>query len=241
MLKRLSRAVLHANKLKDIASSPSLHLSKAQQGQAVAYWLYMKGSHHFEQGKFRDGLNSLSVAHMLLSKLAQTAETAQAEALANEVIDDVEPMLRFCAYRLEIDTIRGVGAVAAETAPSEQKKLVENYDELVQGLEEEGKTAQRESVELRWRNKDIPVRSAELVDVIIKVQRALKSLQADADLAGAKSAKAEGKTRKAGRREVMGARRMGTYDKALLVLSDAEAVAKQLVEDNKVSRRGCQA
>lgn len=237
MHKRLSRATLHAAKLKDIATSPKIQLSKAQQGQATAYWLYMKGSLAFEQGKHRDGLQSLSVAHVLLTKLADTAETAQSEALANEVIDDIEPMLRFCAYKVEIDTSRGVSAIAEQTATTERTKLVEGYDDLIKNLEDEGNATKRESVSLRWRGQDIPVRSAELVDVVIKVQSALKSLQADQDIAGAKSASrsAEGKKVKGARREVLGARRMGTYDKALLVLSDAENVARQLVEDNKIA------
>lgn len=236
MHKRLSRAVMHASNLKDVAASPKLELSRAQQGQATAYWLYMKGSLAFEQGKHKDGLDALSVAHTLLTKLAETAETAQAEALANEVIDDIEPMLRFCAYKLEIDTSRGVSHIAEQTASTERTKLVDGYDSLVKGLEEEGNATKRESVALRWRGKDIPVRNAELVDVVIKVQRALKSLQADQELAGAKSTSSGKKSKaKTGRTEVLGARRMGTYDKALLILSDAENVARQLVEDNKIA------
>jgi signal recognition particle subunit SRP68 len=93
-------------------------------------------------------------------------------------------------------------------------------------LEEQGKKEEREAVELVWRGRDIPVRSAELVGVVLKVKKAIASLEADKDVGG--------KKKKGGRKEVMGARRMGTYDKALLVLSEGEDVARQLVEDNKV-------
>jgi signal recognition particle subunit SRP68 len=187
----------------------------------------MKGSLAFEQAKHREGLNALSVAHSLLTKLAETAETAHAEALANEVIDEVEPMLRFCAYKLELDTSRGVGELAEETAAEQQDKLVEGYSQLVAGLKEQGKKSKREAVELSWRGAQIPVRSAELVSVVLKVKQALASLEADRSIGADKK-------KKSVKNDVMGARRMGTYDKALLVLSDAEEVARQLVEDNKV-------
>jgi signal recognition particle subunit SRP68 len=79
------------------------------------------------------------------------------------------------------------------------------------------------------------VRNAELVDIVIKVKKAILSLEADKDLGsgGKKNNTREQRTSK-GRKEILGARRMGTYDKALLVLSDAEVVAKQLLDDNKV-------
>lgn len=204
-----------------------MRISKAQQGQAAAYHLLMKGSLAFEQAKHREGLDALSVAHSLLTKLAETAETAHAEALANEMIDEVEPMLRFCAYKLELDTSRGVCELAEETAAEQQDKLVEGYSQLVAGLEEQGKKSQREAVELSWRGAHIPVRSAELVGVVLKVKQALASLEADRNIGADKK-------KKSAKKDVMGARRMGTYDKALLVLSDAEEVARQLVEDNKV-------
>ena len=188
----------------------------------------MKGSLAFEQGKHQDGVNALSVAHTLLSKLAETAETAHSEALANEMIDDVEPMLRFCAYKLGLDTSQGVAELAEQTSAEQQDQLVEGYSQLVKGLEENGQNSQRETVELSWQGSQIPIRSAELVGVVLKVKQALASLEADRGTAKS-SAKQKG-----GRKDVMGARRMGTYDKALLVLSDGEEIARQLVEDNKV-------
>lgn len=197
----------------------------------------MKGSLAFEKAQHQAGLNSLAVAHDLLTTLSRGAETANLEALTNEVIDEVEPMLRFCAYSLQLDVSKGVGELVEEVMKKEESgKLVEGYGELAKELEKEGKSEKRESVELVWRGREIPVRSAELVGVVLKVQQAIKSLEADKDVGASGSTSTE-KKGKGGRKDLMGARRMGTYDKALTTLGEAEDVARQLVEDNKVRLR----
>lgn len=189
----------------------------------------MKGSLSFERAKHEEGLKALGVAWELLGKLAETAESAGDEALTNEVIDEVEPMLRFCAYSLQKDTSRGMGEVAREVTGAEGPKEVQGWEELLAELEASGGREKRETIELSWRGREIPVRNVELVAVVAKVTAALKTLENDAD------AGKEGKERKKGARKViMGAKRMAAYDRALLVLSEGEEVARQLVEDNKV-------
>lgn len=232
LTRRLARAVLRADSLFSLVTALGSRVSPTDRAQAAAYYLVLKGSLAFEQKKHEDGLATLSVAHQLLSKLAETAATAHGEALANEMIDDVEPMLRFCAYSLQIDTSQGTGELVKETAAREQAGLIKGWAELVAELEKTGGREKRKTVELSWRGTEIPIRNAQLVDVVSKVKDALASLEADKDVGKSSSA---GKAKKGGaRKEIMGARRMGTYDKALLVLGEGEDVTRQLVEDNKV-------
>jgi signal recognition particle subunit SRP68 len=164
---------------------------------------------------------ALALAHDLLSRLAGAAGSAQDEARANEVIDQVEPMLRFCAYELGIDTSRGFDALVKEQLDGGAKDQVEGYDALVEGLSSAAgaeASGSKDKVELAWRGKEVPVRSAQLVEVVGKVQAAL------AGLSEAKSGKG------------IGAKRMGAFDKALAVLAEGEEVAREIKDANKVSK-----
>lgn len=234
--KRLSKASSRAKDLLELSQSPSLssRLSAEHVGQSQAYCLVLSGSLAFERGKYEEGLEALSAAYEVLSTLASTSESATDEALANEQLDEVEPMLRFCAYRLGKDTAAGVASISQEVAKEALPKLAPGWTELRTRLEEEGRQTQREAVEIWWRGELVPVRNAELVVAAVKVKAALASLEQDQAVGKKGGDASEGKKKADGKKEILGARRMGTYDKALLTLSDAEAVAHQLVEDNKV-------
>ncbi|KAL8293159.1 hypothetical protein RQP46_000853 [Phenoliferia psychrophenolica] len=238
LARRLARAVARADSLFSLltALGPA-KVSAADRAQAAAYSLVLKGSLAFEQKKHEAGLGALAVAHQLLATIAACAPTAHAEALANEMIDELEPMLRFCAYSLGLDTSKGSAQLVESVARKEQAGLVPGYEALVAELEATRSEGKRESVELSWRGQVIPIRNAQLVDVVSKVKAALATLEADKDATASKSHSS--KLKKSGaKKEVMGARRMGTYDKALLVLGEGEDVARQLVEDNKIALSG---
>ncbi|CEQ40675.1 SPOSA6832_02336 [Sporobolomyces salmonicolor] len=236
LAKRLLKASSHAQHLVDLSRIPSVssRLSASHLGQIQAYYLVLTGSLAFERGKHDQGLKTLSVAYEVLGELAANAGSATDEALANEMMDEVEPMLRFCAYRLGKDTASGVAVIAKEIAAQEIGEKVDGWGALKARLEEEGKEGKKEAIEVRWRGELIPVRNAELVSVAVRVKQALKTLEKDQALAKKGGEGSERQNKAEGKKEIMGARRMGTYDKALLVLSDAEQVASQLVEDNKV-------
>ncbi|BGP02174.1 signal recognition particle subunit SRP68 [Rhodotorula toruloides] len=236
LVKRLGKAVSLSKDLVALAQSPELssRLSASHVAQIHAYHLVMDGSLAFERGKHDAGLKSLSIAFEVLGKLASTAASATDEALANEMMDEVEPMLRFCAYKLGKDTAAGVAPIAEEVAEQEMATAVPGWEELSQRLEEKGKQGEKESVEITWRGETIPVRNAELVAAAVKVRDALATLKQDQTTAR-KAEVAQGK-QKEGKKEILGTKRMGTYDKALLVLGEAETMASQLVEDNKIAR-----
>ncbi|TKA52104.1 hypothetical protein B0A53_04764 [Rhodotorula sp. CCFEE 5036] len=237
--KRLVKAASLAKQLVKLAQNDDIRprLSASQTTQVYAYSLVMTGTAAFERGKHEEGLKVLSVAHEVLAKLASTAGSATEEALANETLDEVEPMLRFCAYRLGKDTSTGVSTIAGQVAETEISSLVPSWDELRQRLDEAGQTSKKETVDIVWRGQEIPIRNAELVTAAAKVQSVLDSLRTDeaASSYSKGSAVAEGKKPATSKKEILGSRRMGTFDKALLVLSEAEATAAQLVEDNKIA------
>lgn len=149
-------------------------------------------------------------------------------------MDEIEPMLRFCAYKSGKDTSKGVNVIAKEVAENKLSTSVQGWDELKSRLEVEGSREKKEQIEIRWRDEIVPVRNVELVDVAVKVQKVLASLEKDETASRKGGEGSSGKKKADGKKDILGARRMGTYDKALLVLSEAEQISNQLVEDNKV-------
>lgn len=236
LAKRLNRASSHALALVELSSSPSLSskLGAAQLGEIRAYYYSLSGSLAFERGRHAEGLETLSLAYEILRELASHAKSATSEALVNESMDEIEPMLRFCAYRSGQDTSRGVNVIAQEAAREKLDIAVPGWSEIKARLADEGSRDKKEQIEIRWRGEIVPVRNVELVDPAVKVQRVLKSLEVDNSGSKKAGEGSAGKRKLADKAEVLGARRMGTYDKALLVLGEAEQVASQLVEDNRV-------
>ncbi|GAA6024403.1 hypothetical protein JCM11491_003540 [Sporobolomyces phaffii] len=233
LAKRLSKASTRSLDLVELSQHALVapRLSATDLAQIQAYHHVFAGTLAFERGHHARGVETLSVAYRLLEVLAESAGSATDEALFNEAIDDVEPMLRFCAYKSGRDTSKGVGVVATEVATEEKlAAAVVGWADLEKRLREEGSKGAKEQVEIRWRGEIVPVRNVELVDAAVKVRRVLESLERDGS-----GSKATGKKKADGKQEVLGARRMGTYDKALLTLGDAEQVASALVEDNKIA------
>lgn len=218
---KLSRAVQQTVALLALTTHPRVvdRLSLSHRAQSVIYHLLLRGSLAFERGAHEEGVQVLGVAWSLCHIVSSKAETAEEEALVNEVIDEVEPMLRFCAYTLERDVEKGVGEVARDVAEEFGENVVPGWKSLVAALEK-GAGREREAVEIVWRGKEVPVRNVQLVDVVGKVQSALKTLEKDDAGKG---------------KDMLGARRMGTFDRVLGALTDGEGVARQLVEDNQVS------
>lgn len=230
--KRLSKASQKSQSLLNLCQSIKSRLSPAHLAQVSAYHLFLKGALPFEQGKHEEGLNTLSVLWQLLNAIGEAAESGKEEALGLEMMDEVEPMARFCAYQLGKDTSKGVAQLSAQIATSELcEKTLPGYDSLVKSLES-SKGEKKEKVELSWRGENIPVRSAELVEVVIKVKRVVESLEKDSRVVQEK---------KKGKGVRLGQKSMSAYDKALAVLGEAEETTRKLVQDNKVSNeRACQ-
>ncbi|KDE09580.1 hypothetical protein MVLG_00475 [Microbotryum lychnidis-dioicae p1A1 Lamole] len=241
LLKRLSRSILRAAHLVSLVESLASRISPNQRAQTIAYHLVLQGQLAFTKQSHSQGLDTLSVAWVLLNDVANNAPAATDEALTNEMIDDVEPMLRFCAYSLQLDTSKGVAPTAQIIATDQLKhRFVPGYADLIEQVKKEAGQSEREKLDLSWRGNQIECRSPELVEVMLKVHSAIKTLQDGL----VKRSKRKQKKKAAGeatssevnraKKDAIGARRISTFDKALSVMSDAEGIARQAVEDNKI-------
>lgn len=267
--RRLLRASQHADKLtsllRSIFSGESLSTTNSdgsQAGvtassllQAEAYSLYISGTYSFALASSatssslasaaRRGADQLSSAYVLLEDFGKNSVRATEEALAFELLDELEPMIRFCAYKADIsdstltvaELARSIGQPIVETNESPQK-----WADLLKAFEAEEQQAIRgrkgakkveEAVKsLQWRDVDIPIRSAELSAALARVQRALASARRTSSTRkGSKSRKSATSGVTIGA-ESGQSRAMVDYDKALATLSEAQETARKLVEDN---------
>jgi signal recognition particle subunit SRP68 len=228
--RRLLRAVQYAQHLVQLLESPAVSASLESRVEATAYLLILRGDLAFERAHWATGLDQLSVARDLLTHISQRSPTAHGQALANEWLDDVEPIARYCAYQLGRQG--DIAQITQEQAAEANATVLNNYDALVEELKASRPlqdTAKGGDVDIHWRGRHIPVRNAELANITNKVKADL------ADLAAAEEMPQLPVTPKRARRKVAERRgRPARFDKALATLGEAEEVSRRLVEDNQV-------
>ena len=205
-----------------------------------AYALIMKGKFMRFKEEFESALYHLSVAREVLDVLAANAETSRDQALATFFSDDISPELRHCAHEQGHAESYNIDLIVKEFSPMHRDELIPNYDQKVAELtsrEATSDTHQEARKRLKpvfWEDQVVPIRNPELVDVLIKVQAAeaaladmeLKTEDSGKDLAG--QAK---KNRRKGHKSRSG---VAVFDNILSSLSDAEEVARKLVEVQQV-------
>ena len=275
---RFQRASQHAQKLALIfrqlfyANETEDHNQPAVTAgtilQVEIYALYMAGTYSFAyaasssystssssgiQSTPKEGVLALSTAYVLLEAFAKHAERATDEALAFEMLDELEPMIRFCAYKADTkhdkgavtDIARSLGVPIVTTSdrPVKYADLLSRYqeEELRTVARKGGQNKNAEAVHsIQWRDIEFPVRSAELSSTLGRVHNALKTLdnaKSKQDRKGKKSAGIVVNTIDTSltAKVAGGERAMASYDRALATLSEAEERARKLAEENAVA------
>lgn len=180
-LSRAHKAVAWAQDLVSLLSAlGAKRVDVVSRAQAAAYSALIRGNESFDKDKWKVSMEQLSVARRLLQNVAECSKSSRAEALANSFVDTTEAQLRYSAYQLD-ETEQDMDKVAASQATAETcERVVPGYSKLVEELEAEkqktGKTASKNVVELDFHGKKIPIRNAELVDVIVRVRSAEENL-----------------------------------------------------------------
>lgn len=215
-------------------------LSPEDVVQVTVYTLIVNGRFLRHRYDYEDALAQLSVARSLLDALAAKAATSRDQALATAFADEIGPEIRYCAHELRRTNPHDVDAIVAGLAPAQRGEIVEGCDELLASLgKETGAAEGRAKLEpLLWEDEPVPVRSPELVDVLLKVQEAERRLK-ESDLPEERPVEleAEAGKRKKGKvgKGTRSKRGVAAYDAILLALSDAEEVARKLVEVHQLS------
>lgn len=243
-MRRLVRAVHWTDQL--VSHCRGLYgqgrLSAEDLAQVTTYSLILNGRLFRQRYEFSDAVAMLSVARNLLDELAAAATTSRAQALAVAFADEISPEIRHCAHELRREKAYDVDGVVAEISPKYRTELVEDWDSIVAQLKEEKGAAAQDRGKLKdllWEDEPVPVRNPELVDVLLKVQEAEEKIaEGKADDKGEQSnAEEKGKKGKIGK-GARSKRGVASYDAILLALSEAEEVARKLVEAQKVCSSG---
>ncbi|KAJ7171773.1 hypothetical protein C8R43DRAFT_1085070 [Mycena crocata] len=197
--------------------------------QVTIYTLILNGRFLRYRDDFDDALIQLSVARGLLDELATLAPTSRDQALATLFSDEVGPEIRYCAHELGRTKAYDIDGIVVEVAGKHRNDVVEGCDGIIEKLKSEGETAgkganRKKLATLTWEGQPVPVRNPELVDVLLKVQDADQRLNGFEQGSSSDSKKAG--TSKKG---------VAAYDAILLTLSDAEDVARKLVEAQQLS------
>ena len=239
---RLRRAVHWSTQLLSHCQTlcSSGRLSTNDYIQATVYTLIINGRLFRHRYEFEDALVQLSVARGLLDELASKAATSRDQALATAFADEIGPEIRHCAHEMRLQNSYDVDAIVMNVAPKHRSQLVEDYDKVLASLGKEVDSAGhgRQKLEtLIWEDEPVPVRNPELVDVLLRVQEAEKPLSEGNELEEQRDAQEAAEGSKKGRlgKGARSKRGVAAYDAILLALSDAEEVARKLVEAQQLA------
>lgn len=204
----------------------------------TAYMLVLNGRFLRYRDEFEDALIQLSVARGILDELAERAQTSRDQALATYFADEMGPEIRYCAHALGHVKAYDVDNIVREQSSRHRSQIVDGYDVLMQKLGNtagaDSKGGERKLRTLVWEGEVVPVRNPELVDVLVKVEEGEIKLREESTevskLPQADQEKKKRKPSKGGKSK----RGVAAYDNILLALSDAEDVARKLVEAQNV-------
>ncbi|KAA1468438.1 hypothetical protein DENSPDRAFT_833726 [Dentipellis sp. KUC8613] len=235
---RFRRAVHWATQL--LSQCQTLHAGSRLTAESLleitVYTLILNGRFLRYRDEFEDGLIQLSIARSLLDELADSATTSRDQALATYFGDDIGAEIRYCAHELGREKAYDINGIVAEISAQHKAQIVEGVDNLVVKIRTEGQAAAQGQAKkklgtLLWEGKPVPIRNPELVDVLLKVQEGEAKLKqensADPQASNKGVSEQKGKKAQKGNKSKRG---VAAYDGILLALSDAEDVARKLVE-----------
>ncbi|MCO5590195.1 hypothetical protein L7F22_044164 [Adiantum nelumboides] len=182
-LTRARRAVQWSKELLElIGALGEQRIDIRTRAEAHAYHVLLQAYETFDKEKHLESMEFLSVARKLLYLVAQAQSDSRKEALAHSYIDSTEPMLRFSAYSLEL-TEQDMDKLANTVASKEIcERCVNGYSSLEAELQEQakknaGRTTDDRLDQVDWRGQSIPIRNADLVEVVTKVTKAETNLR----------------------------------------------------------------
>jgi signal recognition particle subunit SRP68 len=232
---RFRRAVNWSTQLLSLCQAlySSKRLSAENLLELTVYTLILNGRFLRARDEFQDALVQLSVARNLLDNLAQHATRSRDQALAVLFADDIGAEIRYCAHQLGHQKAYDVDGIVKEISEKNRNELVEGCNEILSKLKQESEAGSKEAsrknlATLMWEGQPVPVRNPELVDVLLKVQEADAKVENAKGQGDSKNPKGKGASGGSTKRSV------AVYDGVLLALSDAEDVARKLVEAQQV-------
>lgn len=177
---RLSKAIKHSDQLIQLCHSFG-SLSIQSLAQVLVHKLYMKSLLELELDRWDSALDHLSIASVLLQSLANSIDQSahKKRAIFYELMDEVTPMIRYCAYKSDenlitidlegfcLDRVARIGGIAKNLSHNDQVAME------MERFVETSRSIVHETIDFKWIDDQlIPIRSPELIDIITSVQKA---------------------------------------------------------------------
>ncbi|KAF7730401.1 signal recognition particle subunit srp68 [Apophysomyces ossiformis] len=139
---------------------------------AKAYSSTLKGYLNVEQEKWQNALEGFITARIIYERFATTSSSAHAEALYYSAVDEIDPNIRFSAYKLRLTGQTGSSSVedVLDTFRSQHPDVIQQLELQLSEVVREGPKEEKHSVEITWRNKNFNVKNKEIVAAIAKAE-----------------------------------------------------------------------
>ncbi|KAF9997663.1 signal recognition particle subunit srp68 [Entomortierella chlamydospora] len=178
-MNRLKKASKTAQQLEDICSAKNGKVDVRTTLDAQAYAALMSGYVLFEAQQWQGALEKFSAARAIYDKLT-LAGTPHQEALCHAAMDEIDPNIRFCGYRLRLAkdgvvNVEELVKMSAANKGSGSDVLMREIENLI------AKTRQAKAQDLEsisWRSKTLPLRNAKLATAILAAQETAAELEA---------------------------------------------------------------
>ncbi|CAC5402336.1 SRP68 [Mytilus coruscus] len=169
MLAKIKKAVTYAEELAELCKSPKCDAQTQLESQAYLSWI--QAGMYFEQEVWDKAMKLYTQAKTIYEKLA-SAFTEDSQALYLQMVDEVSPNIRYCAYNI------GDESAIAELKEMRRKggedQLTSHLDDLLSQTREK-QTATLS--EVTWLGRSVPVKSEPVRVFLINVQESTKEIE----------------------------------------------------------------
>ncbi|PKC00576.1 hypothetical protein RhiirA5_505109, partial [Rhizophagus irregularis] len=216
LIKRLKKAAKCGEQLEKLCSRDSNIVDTRTYFEAQAYSALMSGYFLFEKQSWQAALDRFAAARTIYEKLSKAGSSHQ-EILCQSAIDDIDPNIRFCAFKLKLGTDSNTGVEDLVKITIGKNKgvgldLLEAEVESVLAQTRQEKAAALTSIS--WRGRVVPLKNADLAICILRAREATTNLE------NASDANAEEATK------------MELFDLLLEAYGDAEKFTKNAVKED---------
>lgn len=122
--------------------------------------------------KWAKGNNDEVSIRTVYEKFAKTNSTAEQEALCYSAIDEIDPNIRFCAYKLQLSGGQDVEGIVGKHQGPGMDQLKEQLAKI-----SDDKSKDQTLKTFVWRDKQFTIKNQSLAQSVIKAQDTRKSIQ----------------------------------------------------------------
>ncbi|ORZ02745.1 hypothetical protein BCR43DRAFT_482096 [Syncephalastrum racemosum] len=205
-IKRLKRASAIAQSLCDLCEKYNADTRTLLH--VKAYYETMTGYLFFEQETWKEALDAFISARTIYDRFASTLNNARQEALCNSAIDEIDPNIRFCAYKLNNGEVSSSGDMSSLVRELQGQQL-SDLDARFSAIQADN--TDQQVMRLQWRERECSIKHDGLAQLLSKAQTSAKLLdknETDQDV-------------------------VALFEKALTHWADAEKLAKRVLQEDK--------